>query len=50
MGVARNPEKTTTFEQKMVARISSADGTFTAFTPDPEKVFTVEWSVSCSMS
>ncbi len=39
-----------TFEQKMVARISSADGTFTAFTPDPEKVFTVEWSVSCSMS
>jgi len=35
--------------QKLVARISSADGTFSAFTPDIEKVFTVEWTVSCGM-
>lgn len=35
--------------QALVARISSADGTFVAFVPDQEKVLTVEWSVAISM-
>ena len=34
--------------QRLISRISAADGTFTAFTPDPTKTLTIEWKVGVS--
>lgn len=34
--------------QRLVSRISVADGNFVAFTPDPAKTLTIEWKVGVS--
>lgn len=38
------------FAQALVARCSSADGTFEPFTPDPSKSLTLEWRLQVAMN
>jgi len=41
-------ENNTSKTQRLVSRISVADGNFTAFTPDAAKTLTIEWKVGVS--
>lgn len=57
VGLYLNPFDTTAIQwseqgltksQKLCSRISVADGTFAAFTPDPAKTLNIEWKVGVS--